>query len=40
VSREFGIPAIVGVHEASSKIPDGALVLLDADTGFIEIINE
>lgn len=40
VSREFGIPAIVGVHEASSKIPDGALVILDADTGFIEIINE
>jgi pyruvate,water dikinase len=40
VSREFGIPAIVGVHEASSKIPDGAMVLLDADTGFIEIINE
>lgn len=40
VSREFGIPAIVGVEGAASKLKDGDTVLLDAFTGEISIVNE
>ena len=40
VSREFGIPAIVGVENASLKIKDNDLILLNADTGEITIVNE
>jgi len=40
VSREFGIPAIVGVENATKKIKDNDLILLNADTGEITIINE
>ena len=38
VSREFGIPAIVGVEDATTKIKDGDQLLLNADTGEISII--
>lgn len=40
VSREFGIPAIVGVEGAVSKLKDGDLVLLNAFTGEITWVNE
>ena len=40
VSREFGIPAIVGVENATQEIKDDDLILLNADTGEITIINE
>ncbi len=40
VSREFGIPAIVGVENATLKIKDNDLILLNADTGEITIVNE
>jgi phosphohistidine swiveling domain-containing protein len=37
VSREFGIPAIVGVEHATLKLKDGDLVTLNADKGTIVI---
>jgi pyruvate,water dikinase len=37
VSREFGIPAIVGVDSATAKIKDGDRLILNADTGKITI---
>jgi pyruvate,water dikinase len=40
VSREFGIPAIVGVEGAVSKLKDGDLVELNAFTGEITLIYE
>lgn len=40
VSREFGIPAIVGVEGATSKLKDGDIVVLDAFTGEITLVNE
>lgn len=40
VSREFGIPAIVGVEDATLKIKDNDLILLNADTGEITLVNE
>ena len=33
VAREFGIPAVVGTTDATSKIADGATVTVDADQG-------
>jgi phosphohistidine swiveling domain-containing protein len=38
VSREFGIPAIVGVQDAHRHIKDGEEILLNADTGEISIL--
>lgn len=40
VSREFGIPAIVGVDNAVNLIKDGDMILMNADTGNISICNE
>ncbi|MDQ6607587.1 MAG: PEP-utilizing enzyme [Actinomycetota bacterium] len=33
VAREFGIPAVVGTGDATTRIPDGALVRVDGATG-------
>ncbi len=40
VSREFGIPSIVGVENAVQKIKDGDLIYLNADTGEITFCND
>ena len=37
VAREFGIPAVVGTSLATTKIPDGAHVLVDGDRGFVTV---
>jgi pyruvate,water dikinase len=37
VAREYGIPCIVSVPEACSRIPDGATVVLDGMNGTVEI---
>lgn len=37
VSREFGIPAIVGVTNATSRIVDGSKIILDANRGIITL---
>jgi pyruvate,water dikinase len=37
VAREFGIPAVVGTGEATVKIPDGSLVLVDGGTGQVTL---
>ena len=39
VSREFGIPSIVGVTDATSRIKDGQIIQLDADTGTIIFLD-
>ncbi|MFM7023408.1 MAG: PEP/pyruvate-binding domain-containing protein [Flavobacteriales bacterium] len=40
VSREFGIPAVVGVEKATSQLKDGDTVVLNAFTGEITLVNE
>lgn len=40
VAREFGIPAVVSVEGATSKFKTGDLVVLNGDTGEIEVIEE
>lgn len=39
IGRELGIPTIVGIKNATSKIPTGATVEMDGSTGDINILN-
>ena len=39
VSRELGLPCIVSVTGATSRIPDGAIVELDGDIGTVTIVS-
>lgn len=39
VAREFAIPAVVGTGEATARIPDGALVLVDATAGTVTVLD-
>ena len=38
LAREFGIPAVVGVANATDRIPQYATVLLDADEGRVHVL--
>lgn len=40
VAREYGIPAVVGVDQATEAIPDGALVRVNGSEGYVEIVRE
>ena len=39
VSRELGIPCVVSVTDATRRIPDGALVEVNGETGVITVID-
>jgi len=39
IAREYGIPAVVGVHEATTRLVTGQLVRLDGSTGVIEVLD-
>ena len=39
VAREYSIPAVVNVPRATSRIPDGAAIQLDAVAGTVRLIN-
>jgi rifampicin phosphotransferase len=39
VSRELGIPCVVSATDATKRIPDGALVEVDGDTGVVTIVD-
>jgi pyruvate,water dikinase len=38
VSREFGIPGVVGARNATASIPDGATVEIDGDAGTVRVL--
>jgi len=38
VAREYGIPAVVGVHQATLRLKNGQRIRLDGTTGTIEIL--
>ncbi|HZK04749.1 MAG TPA: PEP/pyruvate-binding domain-containing protein [Actinomycetaceae bacterium] len=40
VAREFGLPAVVGVHGATTRLPTGTRIRLDGATGLIEVLTE
>nr|MBP8293612.1 hypothetical protein [Caldilineaceae bacterium] len=38
VAREYGIPAVVGVHEATTRLHDGQRVRVDGSSGVITVL--
>ncbi|PTX59963.1 phosphoenolpyruvate synthase [Melghirimyces profundicolus] len=40
VAREYGIPAVVGVNDATRKIMDGHIIRVDGNRGFVEILSD
>ena len=40
VAREYGMPGVVGVSEATKKIKTGQKIRLDGNAGFVMIIEE
>jgi pyruvate,water dikinase len=39
LARERGIPMVLGVHEATTKIPDGAMIAVDGVAGVVRWIH-
>jgi pyruvate,water dikinase len=39
VSREYGIPDVVGTREATERIADGVLVRVDGDAGEVTVLG-
>ncbi len=39
VSRELGLPCVVSVTDATDRIPDGALIEVNGDTGHVTILE-
>jgi pyruvate,water dikinase len=39
VSRELGIPCVVSATDATKRIPDGAMVRVDGDTGAVTLLD-
>lgn len=40
VAREYGIPAVVGVDDATRKIRDGQWIRVDGNRGYVEIVRD
>ena len=40
ICREYGIPAVLGISEATRRIPDGQTVVVDGGKGVIEPIED
>lgn len=38
IAREYGLPAVVGVHEATRRIRDGQRIRVDGTTGLVELL--
>ena len=39
VSREFGLPCVVGIKDATQRIANGMLVTVDGDRGVCTIVS-
>ena len=39
VAREYGIPAVVGVHEATRRVKTGQRVRVDGATGRVAVLD-
>jgi pyruvate,water dikinase len=40
VAREYGIPAVVGTRDATQRLTDGDLVLVDGSRGRVEVVGK
>jgi pyruvate,water dikinase len=38
IAREFGIPSVVGVKDATRLVPDGGLITVDGDRGVVHLL--
>ena len=38
-AREYGIPAVVGIGNATARLRDGQVVLVDGNTGLVEVLS-
>jgi rifampicin phosphotransferase len=38
IAREYGLPAVVGVEQATRLIRDGQRIRVDGTTGYVEIL--
>jgi phosphohistidine swiveling domain-containing protein len=38
-AREYGIPAVVGTGHATARLQDGQVVLVDGNTGLVEVLS-
>ena len=39
IAREYGIPTVVGVRDATRSIPPGVRVMVDGDQGLVRIME-
>src|SRR5262249_44544137 len=39
IAREFGIPSVVGVRNATARIPQGGSVTVDGDRGVVRVLE-
>lgn len=39
VAREYGIPAVVGLHDATTRLTTGQYIRLDGSNGTIEVLD-
>ena len=39
VAREYGIPAVVGVDDATTAISNGDLIRVNGSNGYVEILK-
>ena len=40
IAREFGIPSVVGVKDATRLIPHGSLICVDGDRGMVQVVTK
>ncbi|NUO97750.1 MAG: phosphoenolpyruvate synthase, partial [Nonomuraea sp.] len=40
VAREYGLPAVVGVENATTRIQDGQRIRVNGTEGFVEIMTD
>ena len=40
VSRELGIPCVVSATDATKRIPDGAMIQVNGDTGVVTVLDD
>jgi phosphohistidine swiveling domain-containing protein len=40
IAREYGLPAVVGVHAATERLVTGQLVRLDGSSGHITLLED
>ena len=38
-AREYGIPAVVGTSDATARLRDGQVVMVDGNTGWVEVLS-